>query len=100
MKRLLHDATAEGFLLQRDHTPKTLSRGKSIKWYPHPVLAPYYELTVPHTTEPLYRTVAQFREWLERANVLSPKDEPERTFNSKSSGKRSPKQKTFFDEAE
>lgn len=36
VKRLLHDATAEGFLLQREHTPKTLSRGKSIKWYTQP----------------------------------------------------------------
>jgi hypothetical protein len=74
--RLLHDATAEGFLLQRDHTPKTLSRGKSVKWYPHPILAPYYELTVPHTKEPLYLTVAKFRAWLEQANVLLPKSEP------------------------
>ena len=73
MKRLLDDATAECYLLQRDHTPKTPSRGKSIKWYPHPILAPYYELTVQHTKEPLYLTVSKFRDWLENGNVLAPK---------------------------
>jgi len=65
LKRLLDAATAECFLLKRDHTPKNTSRGKSIKWYPHPILAPYYELTVPHTKEPLYITTKKLREWLE-----------------------------------
>ncbi|MHC4878811.1 MAG: ORC-CDC6 family AAA ATPase [Planctomycetota bacterium] len=65
IKRLLDAATAECFLLKRDHTPKNTSRGKSIKWYPHPILAPYYELTVPHTKEPLYVTTDKLRDWLE-----------------------------------
>ncbi len=76
IKRLLHDATAEGFLLQRDHTPKSLTRGKSVKWYVHPVLAPYYELTVPHTKEPLYLPVAEFREWMERRTCYHRKARP------------------------
>lgn len=73
VKRLLDAATAECFLLQRDHTPKTPSRGKSIKWYPHPILAPYYELTVQHTKEPLYLTVTKLRSWLE-PHVILPRD--------------------------
>ncbi len=77
VRRLLEDATAECYLLQRDHTPKTPSRGKSIKWYPHPILAPYYELTVQHTKEPLYLTVSKFRAWLEEGRVLAPKPKPE-----------------------
>ncbi|MCA9061261.1 MAG: hypothetical protein KDA85_22260, partial [Planctomycetaceae bacterium] len=74
IRRLLDAATAECFLLRRDHTPKNTSRGKSLKWYPHPILAPYYELTVPHTKEPLYLTVAKFRHWLE-PHVVSPRVE-------------------------
>ncbi len=72
IKRLLDDATAECYLLRRRHTPKTLSRGESIKWYPHPILAPYYELTVPHTKEPLYLTISKLRSWLETGSVLHP----------------------------
>jgi len=101
VKRLLHDATAEGFLLQRDHTPKHLTRGKSVKWYPHSILAPYYELTVAHTKEPLYLSVAKFRAWLERANVVSVKNEsPKAIKTSSTDDVQSPKQKFLFDEAE
>ncbi|MEZ6127805.1 MAG: hypothetical protein R3C59_03925 [Planctomycetaceae bacterium] len=71
IKRLLDDATAECLLLQRAHTPKTKSRGRSIKWYPHPILAPFYGLTVPRTKEPLYVSVATLRQWLVTGSVLA-----------------------------
>ena len=71
IERLLNDATAECFLLQREHTPKKKSLGISVKWYPHPILAPYYGLTVPRTKEPHYLKVAKLRRWLEDANILS-----------------------------
>ncbi len=100
VKRLLDDATAEGFLLQRDHTPKTLSRGKSIKWYPHPVLAPYYELTVPHTKEPLYLTVAKFREWLQRDNVLASNDQRDPVPKNRSDEATNQKQMTLYGETD
>ncbi len=96
VKRLLDDATAECYLLQRDHTPKTPSRGKSIKWYPHPILAPYYELTVQHTKEPLYLTVVKFRSWLEEGKVLAVKPKPEQQ-KSSAKPKRGSSQKTMFD---
>lgn len=95
VKRLLDDATAECYLLQRDHTPKTPSRGKSIKWYPHPILAPYYELTVQHTKEPLYLTVVKFRSWLEEGNVLAAKPKPEQQ-KTTAKPKRGGTQKTMF----
>jgi hypothetical protein len=98
VKRLLHDATAEGFLLQREHTPKTLSRGDSVKWYPHPILAPYYELTVPHTKEPLYLTVAKFREWLQRDNVLATKSEDRARTNPGADRPKTQKQIPLFGE--
>ena len=96
VRRLLDDATAECYLLQRDHTPKTPSRGKSIKWYPHPILAPYYELTVQHTKEPLYLTVVKFRSWLEEGKVLAVKPKPEQQKTS-AKPKRGSTQKTMFD---
>jgi len=70
LKELLDHATAEGFLQVFRHTSKSPSRGQSQKWYTHPILAPYYELTVPHTKEPLYLSVAKLRSWLENADVL------------------------------
>lgn len=74
IKRLLDDATAECYLLQRRHTPKTLGRGESVKWYPHPILAPYYEITVTHTKEPRYLSITTLRSWLEEGKVLRPRN--------------------------
>ena len=74
----LSEASAQGFLLQRKHTPKTKSRGKSQKWYLHPIFSYYYELTVPHTKEPLYLRVADLRGWLEHDQVLGGRTSGER----------------------
>ncbi len=73
---LLAHATAEGFLQVIRHTSKSPSRGHSRKWYTHPVLAPFYELTVAHTKEPLYLTVAKLRTWLENADVVERRQQP------------------------
>lgn len=100
VKRLLHDATAEGFLLKREHTPKTLSRGDSVKWYPHPILAPYYELTVPHTKEPLYLSVAKFREWLEHDNVLVPRSDAKAETKAGADRPKTQKQISLFGEGD
>jgi hypothetical protein len=71
VRRLLDDATYECFLLRREHTPKTKSRGISAKWYPHPILAVFYGLTVPRTKEPLLLKVETFRRWLVENGVLA-----------------------------
>jgi hypothetical protein len=75
IERLLNDATAECFLLRRKHTPKKKSLGRSAKWYPHPILASFYGLTIPHTKEPLYLKVETLRRWLEVGDVLATKPE-------------------------
>lgn len=91
--KLLDLATAEGFLQVTRHTPKLTSRGPSKKWYTHPILAPYYNLTVAHTKEPLYPNLSKLRDWLERANVLEPNQK-----KSKGSKKAlQPKQSSLFD---
>lgn len=89
---LLNDATAEGFLQERQHTPKSTSRGPSRKWYTHPILAPYYELTVAHTKEPLYLNIEELRRWLEKAKIIEPRKKVNSIKKSKSS-----KQKSLFD---
>ena len=76
IQELLAHATAEGFLQVIRHTSKSPSRGHSRKWYTHPVLAPFYELTVAHTKEPLYLTVAKLRTWLENADVVERRQQP------------------------
>ena len=86
---LLDDATAEGFLQAFHHTPKTQSRGRSKKWYLHPVLSPYYELTVAHTKEPLYLKITDLRKWLEKTSVVdppSPKKKPSKKKSDPSQG--------------
>ena len=108
LARLLDDTTAECFLLQRDHTPKNRSRGKSIKWYLHPILAPFYQLTVQHTKEPLYLTTKKLREWLKPCGLLAaPEPATEAPPKSKSGGNRtaekvpkSASQKTLWPEDE
>ena len=88
IKELLDHATAEGFLQVFKHTSKSPSRGHSQKWYTHPILAPYYELTVAHTKEPLYLTVTKLRSWLENADVLEKRHVP----SPKQAAKREPMQ--------
>ncbi len=103
--QLLSDATAECFLLQRDHTPKSLSRGKSLKWYPHPILCPFYQLTVSHTKEPLYLKVSELREWLEPIGLLAPLEvkastEAKRGRTTRGKSRQTLKQMTLFPEDE
>ncbi len=94
IRALLDDATAEGFLQVSRHTPKTSLRGLSLKWYPHPILAPFYELTVAHTKEPLYVSSAELRTWLEKARVV----ESRPTTGKAKPSIRPPSQKTLFDD--
>ncbi len=93
IRAFLDDATSEGFLQSFRHTPKTPSRGKSKKWYLHPILSPYYELTVVHTKEPLYLNIIDLRKWLEKANVV----EPVRIGKIPMKQKKSTQQKLFDD---
>lgn len=69
VRQLLSEASGRGFLLQRKHTPKVRDRGESKKWYPHPILTPYYELTLNHTKEPYYLNAQDVDSWLDRAGV-------------------------------
>ena len=69
VRRWLSEAAGRGYLLQRKHKSKDSSRGESIKWYPHPILAPYYELTFHQTKEPRYIKIEKVEEWLSRARI-------------------------------
>ena len=71
IRKLLNDATAECLLMQLDHIPKVKSRGRSLKWYPHPLLAPYYGLTISRTKEPLYLKLRTLRKWLQEGQVIA-----------------------------
>jgi len=71
IEALLNDGVAEGFLQMFPHTPKTASRGKSKKWYLHPILSPYFQITVPHTKEPIYLKISDLRKWLEGKYVVA-----------------------------
>lgn len=93
IRMLLDDATAEGFLQVFRHTPKAASRGLSQKWYPHPILAPFYELTVAHTKEPLYVKLSDVRTWLEKSHIVE-----RRTKRKSKKSENSMQQKTFFDD--
>lgn len=103
---LLNDATAEGFLQVLHHTPKTQSRGRSKKWYLHPVLSPYYELTVARTKEPLYLKITELRKWLEKTNVVDPTSSKKKPAKKKltkkgpTKRKSDPSQGTLFDDEE
>ncbi len=72
VEQILLDGTDRGFLLERHHTPKSRMRGPSWKWYLHPVLSPYFEITVGHTKEPRYVRGVLVREWMEDAGIVLP----------------------------
>lgn len=93
IRELFNLATAEGFLQETTHTSKSSSRNASTKWYTHPILAPYYKLTVAHTKEPLYLSISKLRGWLEKAKVLEPIAKP-KTPTKKLQGE---KQASLFD---
>ena len=68
---ILDEGSGRGFLIRRKHTPKTASRGESTKWYLHPILAPYYRLTITQTKEPRYLKAQQLNEWLKKAGIVA-----------------------------
>jgi hypothetical protein len=70
VEQALNDAQNYGFLQMRDHAPKSKTRGRSRKWYLHPILSPFYELTLPHTKEPLYMNIVDVERWLIDAGAL------------------------------
>jgi hypothetical protein len=69
--KMLSEGADRGFLLRRKHTSKTPSRGESTKWYLHPILSPYFEITVIHTKEPRYLNSTDVQEWLEKAGIVA-----------------------------
>ena len=69
---MLEEGCGRGFLIQRKHTSKSASRGESTKWYPHPILAPYYRLTITQTKEPRYLKAYQLNDWLKKAGIIAP----------------------------
>ena len=68
---ILDEGSGRGFLMQRKHTPKTASRGESTKWYLHPILAPYYKLTITQTKEPRYLKAQELEQWLKKAGIVA-----------------------------
>lgn len=71
---ILQDASVYGAMVDMKHTPKTKSRGESRKWYLHPVLAPHFQVPAMHTKEPMYVDVRRVRKWLEKAQVIFPRE--------------------------
>ena len=65
----LHLCTCYGVLVQFRHTPKSKSRGPSKKWYPFPILTPYFQVPTAHTKEPRYLKVVDLQFFLHKAKV-------------------------------
>ncbi|NMM28831.1 MAG: hypothetical protein HHJ12_16455 [Glaciimonas sp.] len=87
---------AYGALTVSRHTPKTVSRGESKKWYLFPILSPYFQLPVAHTKEPLYSNLVQVLGWVAKAKIIF-RTSPEKNSHSLSPiGLNDPVQMTLF----
>ena len=66
----LNSCVAFGVLEKFRHTPKSKSRGQSMKWYLSSILTPYFQIPTPHTKEPFYANIGDVKRWLEKAKVV------------------------------
>jgi hypothetical protein len=73
LAKFLRDAVDYGDLFDSPHTPKTKGRRKRTKWYLNPILSPYYQIPVGHTKEPLYASIEELVEWVQRTKALEVK---------------------------
>ncbi len=70
----LDNCVAFGVLEKARHTPKTKSRGQSMKWYLSSILTPYFQIPTAHTKEPFYAKINDVIEWLGQAKVAPVSD--------------------------
>lgn len=70
----LDNCVAFGVLEKARHTPKTKSRGQSMKWYLSSILTPYFQIPTAHTKEPFYAKIEDVIEWLGQAKVAPVSD--------------------------
>lgn len=69
LDEFLKQAVGFGVLFDRPHTPKIKSLGMRRKYYPNPILCPYFQLPAAHTKEPWYVKPADIRRLMARAHV-------------------------------
>ncbi|WP_300063925.1 hypothetical protein [uncultured Roseobacter sp.] len=67
----LSDCVAFGVLESRAHTPKSRSRGQSVKWYLSPILSPHFQIPAAHIKEPYYATIQEVAAWMENSGVVT-----------------------------
>lgn len=96
VRRFLEQAVGYSVLRKREHSSKSKSTGRRVKFYFIKLLCVRYQLPDRRTKEPLYVALKEVREWLGRANVLS-------AYAVKHSPRRNENQRTFefnFDQGE
>lgn len=69
VSNFLDNCVSYGVLECFKHTPKSKSRGQSLKWYMFPILSPYFQLPTPHTKEPMYVRVSHVIDWMDKADI-------------------------------
>ena len=58
----LHEMGDYGVLLSKEHSSKQKETGKRVKFYPHPILCPRFQLPIAHTKEPRYWKIDKLTE--------------------------------------
>ncbi len=72
----LREAVGFGALVIAEHTPKTKSSARRVKFYLNPILSPVFQLPEIHTKEPLYWTMNELESLAEEACI--PKESTEK----------------------
>lgn len=69
LRKFIREAVGYGVLFETEHSSKTKSGGRRIKFYLHPILCPRFQLPEARTKEPYYWRLNELFELVEKAQV-------------------------------
>ncbi len=73
MRNWMHEAVGYGVLFGSEHSSKSKSGGKRMKFYLNPILCPRFQLPEARTKEPYYWTVEDLLQLMKKAQVTLPR---------------------------
>lgn len=69
LRRFIHETVGYGVLFETEHSSKSKSGGRRIKFYLNPILCPRFQLPEARTKEPYYWRLSELFELVEKSQV-------------------------------
>lgn len=97
VKDFFQDLVDFGVLFSTEHSSKTKSGGRRIKFYLHPILCPRFQLPESRTKEPYYWSLSDIIQFIDKANISmqTPKEASSDKENKKNKSADGVEQHTF-----